>query len=56
MKKANVPFVTHGLYCIHMYCVLHNICTIGKDELNKKWIEEVKIEFQKQVNKGASRE
>jgi hypothetical protein len=36
--------------------VLHNICIIGKDGLNRKWIEEVKIEFQKQVNKGASKE
>jgi hypothetical protein len=44
------------VYIVSTCIVLHNICTIGKDELNKKWIEEVKIEFQKQVNKGASRE
>jgi hypothetical protein len=36
--------------------VLHNICTIGKDGLNRKWIEEVKIEFQKQINTRALRE
>jgi hypothetical protein len=36
--------------------VLHHICTIGKDGFNRRWIEKVKIEFQRQVNKGASRE
>jgi hypothetical protein len=36
--------------------VLHNICTIEKDGLKTKWIEDVKIKFQKQVNKGALRE